>query len=296
MKQSLEVINIETWKGSIPVHIQNKALQALEEGNILYFPSLSFCLNDDEKSLLSSQKLDPKTKNISYDTRNQCLGGFLGSDEDTQKLKEMIKRYASTSRQFLEKLIPYYQANLLQARTSFRPAEISGRKSSYRKDDTLLHVDAFPSNPTKGRRILRVFTNINPNGKPRVWRVGEPFEQVVRNFLPKAAYPLFGTSYLLKFLKITKDYRTLYDHYMLQIHDQMKGDTHYQKTVSYEEILFPTGSSWIVYTDQVSHAAMAGQHVLEQTFNLAPDNLKTPSTSPLKVLEKFLNQNLMKRY
>jgi hypothetical protein len=296
MKKSLEVIDIETWDISIPVHIQNKALQALEEGKILYFPSLSFSLHDDENSFLSPQKLDPTTKNISYDIRNQRLGGFVGSNEDMQKLKEMIKRYALISCKFLEKLIPYYQANLIQARTSFRPAEISGRKSSYRKDDTLLHVDAFPSNPTKGNRILRIFTNINPHEKPRVWRVGEPFENVVRNFLPKAAYPFFGTSYLLRLLKITKDYRTLYDHYMLQIHDRMKGDNHYQKTVSYEEILFSAGSSWIVYTDQVSHAAMSGQHVLEQTFHLAPHNLKTPSTSPLKVLEKFLNQNLIKRY
>jgi hypothetical protein len=88
---------------------------------------------------------------------------------------------------------------------SFRPVEIAGRKSSYRKDDTLLHVDSFPSNPTRGQRILRVFTNINQEGKPRVWRTGEPFEAVAAKMVPQISPPLFGLAPpLLKLLKITK--------------------------------------------------------------------------------------------
>ena len=57
---------------------------------------------------------------------------------------------------------------------------------SWRADDRRLHVDAFPSRPNYGERILRVFTNVNPDGEPRVWRVGEPFEAVARRFLPRA--------------------------------------------------------------------------------------------------------------
>jgi hypothetical protein len=41
-----------------------------------------------------------------------------------------------------------------------------------------MHVDNFPSTPTRGKRILRVFTNVNPSGRARVWRMGEPFEQM----------------------------------------------------------------------------------------------------------------------
>lgn len=47
-------------------------------------------------------------------------------------------------------------------------------------------MDAFPSRPNYGKRILRVFANINPEGAPRVWRVGEDFESVARQFLPRA--------------------------------------------------------------------------------------------------------------
>src|SRR3546814_5569584 len=78
-------------------------------------------------------------------------------------------------------------------------------------------VDAFPSVPNHGNRILRVFSNINPHGKSRIWRLGEPFEEVAKRFLPQIRMPLKATSILLKALNITKSKRTLYDHYMLKM-------------------------------------------------------------------------------
>jgi hypothetical protein len=290
---SLEHIDIEKWDQLIPKHVQNKAIHSLEHGSILYFPSLPFLLHENELPFLSPNITDPKSKNISYDARKDRLRGTICSEKETSELKSMLKRYAFTSRQFLEKLIPHYIPFLIDAKTSFRPVEICGRKSSYRKDDTLLHVDSFPSNPTKGYRILRIFTNINPEQKPRVWRVGEPFDNVVEKMISRVSSPIWGIASILKLLRITKDYRTPYDHYMLQIHKTMKGDNHYQKTVPQFEVQFPSGSTWIVFTDQVSHAAMAGQHVLEQTFHLPIDGIKHTSTNPLKVLEKHLNKALV---
>jgi hypothetical protein len=290
---SLKHFELNTWIAPISAAVQEQAVNALEGGSVLYFPSLPFFLNDEEKIFLSPEILDPKSKNISYDERKDRLGGAIFSDEKSGRLKEMLKRYAQQSRQLLENLIPHYVPNLIQAKTSFRPVEIFGRKTSYRKDDTLLHVDSFPSSPTKGQRILRVFTNINHEGKSRVWRVGEPFSDVVQKIAPKVSHPIFGVAHLLKALKITKECRTPYDHYMLHIHNVMKGDPHYQKTVPQEDLQFPPGSSWIVYTDQVSHAAMSGQHVLEQTFHMPVDGLNDPSTSPLKVLERYFNKSLV---
>ena len=188
--------------------------------------------------------------------------------------------------------ISYYKEHLNQARTSFRPVEIAGRKSSYRKDDTLLHVDSFPSTPVKGKRIMRFFTNINPD-KPRVWRLGEPFPQVVQKFGDQLRKPIPGLAWFLNAVGITKDYRTLYDHYMTCMHDKMKGDKEYQRNVTQYEILFPPGSTWIVYTDQASHAAMAGQHVLEQTYYLPVKGLHNPETSPLRILERFYGEKLV---
>lgn len=292
-KSHLKSLDIKKWDAHISHEIQNTAVQALEDGYVLYFPHLSFHLSSMEQQFLSPEKVDPKSKNISYDLKNDKLGGTLHTGSEAEMLKQMIKRYALSSRQFLEALIPCYKSSLMQAKTSFRPVEIHGRKSSVRKDDTRLHVDSFPSNPTQGKRILRVFTNINHEGKPRVWRIGEPFQDVVTKVVPKASHPIFGVPTLLKLLGITKAYRTDYDHYMGQIHDAMKKDDHYQKTVPQEKISFPPGSSWMVYTDQVSHAAMSGQHVLEQTFYLPISGLNNESTAPVSVLSKFFNKQLV---
>lgn len=294
-KKSLETFDqIKNWETPIPKEVQQKAIQALENGKVVYFPSLPFQLNNSELSLLSPEKVDPKSKNISYDIRSDKLGGAICAATEEEVFKQLIKRYALNSRKLIEKLFPGYSNYLNQARTSLRPVEIAGRKApSYRKDDTLLHVDSFPATPVKGERIMRIFTNVNPAGKPRVWRVGEPFENVVKQFAPKVPFQIPGYSAFMNALGITKGYRTAYDHYMLNIHDKMKGDQKYQQTVQNEEILFPSGSTWIVYTDQVSHAAMAGQHVFEQTFYIPVEGLYDKETSPLRTLERFLNKKLV---
>lgn len=289
----LETIKIDSWDAPISKDLQQKAILALEHGKALYFPSLSFDLHASEKQFLSSKQVDPKSKNISYNLLNDKLGGTISQGEEAQQLKEMMKRYALGSRGFLRLLLPSYTPNITQARTSYRPVEVQGRALSYRKDDTRLHVDAFPSAPTKGRRIMRVFTNINPDGKPRVWRLGEPFSDVVKKMAPRVNRPIPGFGYLLQLLRITKDYRTAYDHYMLHMHDAMKRDEDYQKNVSQEEVRFPPGSTWIVYSDQVSHAAMAGQYMFEQTFHLPVCGLQDESTSPLRVLEKYFGRKLV---
>ena len=291
--KSLEKFEFTTWDGPFSEEEKKKALLSLESGKVLFFPHLPFGLKEDEKKFLNTQMVDPKSKNVSFNYRTDTLAGTLYTLQEAEKLKNMIKRYSATCQLFVETLMPAYRSHLIRAKTSFRPVEIQGRKSSYRKDDTRLHVDAFPSNPTKGERILRLFTNINPEGKPRVWRVGEPFEQVVEKMGPKVTPPLFGHAHLMKFLKITKSLRTPYDHTMLQIHNLMKKDEEYQLTVSQEEIHFPAGSSWMVYTDQVSHAAMSGQYVLEQTFHLPVRGNQHHTLAPLKVLERYFEKTLL---
>jgi hypothetical protein len=169
---------------------------------------------------------------------------------------------------------------------------VENRKSSYRKDDSRLHTDAFPSSPTQGLRLLRVFTNINPEGKPRQWRVGEPFNAMAAKYLPDTKAMLPGQATLMQLLNITKKRRTPYDHLMLQLHDKVKWDVEYQKNAPQQHVDFPPGSSWIVFSDQVLHAAMAGQYMMEQTFYLPVDALYNPQTAPIRVLESMLNKSL----
>lgn len=282
---------ISSWNQPASAEDQARAIRELERGSVLLFPDLDFPLEDAETGFLSPEVVAQR-KSVSYDLSTGALRGTTVAGEAGERLHGMMKRYAESSRNLLRNLLPHYNAGLHQARTSFRPVEIEGRTTSWRKDDTRLHVDSFPSTPTHGTRILRVFTNVNPNGKSRRWRVGDSFENAARHYLPSVRGPFPGSSFMLDLLHITKERRSAYDHYMLKLHDGMKADPKYQTEVAQRVVEFAPGSTWIVFTDQVSHAAMLGQHAFEQTFHLPVIAMRDPSQSPLRVLERLLDRKL----
>jgi len=283
----LETFANQDWQEQISAELQLRAVNALENGKLLYLPNLNFNLLPAEKRFLSATYADPKNKNISFNQLTNQIAGVSASQADQHEIKNLLQRFSRCAAELMQNFFPGYLDALQAGRTSFRPAEIGHRKLSYRKDDTRLHVDAFPASPNQGKRILRVFTNINPNGWDRVWRVGEPFESVAQRFLPSIRRPFPGSGFLLRALKITKSRRTAYDHIMLQLHDRMKADIAYQREVTQMEVRFPSATTWVVFTDQVSHAAMSGQHVLEQTFYLPVAAMQDEQRSPLRVLERL---------
>jgi hypothetical protein len=287
----LHTFSTQKWDEHFPDSDQQQAIQSLENGRIIHFPQLAFTLTPEEQQFLSPDFADPHSKNISYHA-NKLWGMQHVSDQQHQQLKSLLSRFSHYSFDLIKGILPHYAQQLIIARTSYRPVEINGRVTSFRKDDKRLHIDAFPSAPNQGKRILRVFCNINPYNENRVWRVGEAFDKVAERFLPQAGKPIPCSASLLRLLKITKSYRTPYDHYMLQMHNKMKADDDYQQKVEQQEILFPAGSTWIVQTDDVSHAAMRGQYVLEQTFYLPVKAMKDESRSPLRILEKMLGEKL----
>lgn len=289
----IHTLKEKNWNGPFSKQEQEDAVAALEKGHVLYFPSLPFVLESNETILLSPNYSHPKSKNIGYDLKSRKVTGVQGVKEVVPSFESMLYRYATSAKILVEAILPHYKKYLEGGRTSYRPVEIAGRQSSYRKDDTRLHVDAFPSSPVQGKRILRVFTNINPHNQSRFWRLGEPFSKVVERFLPHSPRPLLGSRWLLEMLRITKTQRTPYDHYMLQLHNRMKADGAYQKEAEQQEFFFPPQSTWIVYTDLTSHAAMQGQYALEQTFYLPVEGMSSPDLAPLKILEKALGQSLL---
>ena len=281
------------WDGPFSISDQESAIQALENGKILFFQNLPFKMNQEEMRFLTPNALNEKSKNISYDWAKKQIKGTSYTGSEAEQLARMLQRFSDQTQSLLNALFPYYKSNLSFARTSYRPAQVAGRKSSYRKDDTLLHVDAFPSSPTHGQRIIRTFSNINPNGESRHWRLGEPFQNVAKRFMPQISSPFLGSRAFLKFFKVTKSYRTSYDHYMLHLHDKMKADQIYQKEAPQIDFHFPPGTSWIVMTDVASHAAMGGRYLLEQTCHLPVSGMKNQEVSPLFILEKMTGKRLI---
>lgn len=278
----LEPIELDSWSVA-PV---SSAARALEEGRIVFCPRLLFDLSESERRFLTPACLNGKSKNVSYRPQTGALQGTSATGADRDNLLAMLRRYHEQATAFLNAICPDYRSNLTAGFTSFRPAQIAGRASSWRKDDTRLHVDAFPSRPLQGLRILRVFSNVNPL-EPRHWRVGEPFEDIARTFLPKIKPQLPGSAWLLQTAHITKTRRSPYDHLMLGIHDGMKADEVYQEESRQTPLAIPPGATWACFTDSVSHAAMSGQFCFEQTFYLPVNGMQSPAKSPLKVLERL---------
>lgn len=288
---TLELAEIERWSGPFSTEIRDRAVDALEEGLVIYFPRLPFTLEARERLLLSPSVADGKAKNVSLDPASGSVKG-AAPDADRAALQTMLDRFASQATQLVGELFPAYVAGLERARTSYRPVEIMGRSYSPLKDDKLLHVDAFPSTPTHGRRILRLFTNIAPAGQARIWRVGEPFEDFARKFLPSLPRPNPVSAWFFAAVGATKTRRSPYDQLMLALHDGAKRDAAYQKGAPQVEIGFPPGTTWLCYTDQVLHAALAGQFALEQTFHIDLASMVDVTRSPLRVLESLAGRPL----
>ena len=275
-----------------PLDPETDATQALEGGHVHLLSAPVFALGDRERPLLSSAVL-AKGKNVSFDPSSGTVGGSALHGEAARHLQGMLARFSDEANALVGCVLPGYREHLRRGRTSFRPIEAAGRASSWRKDDSRLHIDSFPASPVRGHRILRVFANMNPEGRPRSWRIGEDFEAVGRRFAPRLQMPRPGVSLVLRALGITKSRRSAYDAVMLQLHDLMKADTAYQAGAPQTSFDFPAGSTWMAFTDQVSHAAMAGQYQLEQTFLLPAEAMRAPERSPLRILERLLSRSLV---
>jgi hypothetical protein len=267
-------------------------VSALEAGKVLHFPNLAFALEAEERRLLTPEIRDAKSRNISL-RADGVLAGAAGDAAQQAALAAMIARFRLQAMELVHSLLPHYVGHLREAPTSFRPMQVESRQQSWRADDRRMHVDAFPSRPNYGERILRVFTNVNPNGAPRVWRVGEPFETVARRFLPRAKPYSAWQATLLHRLHITKSLRSEYDHLMLQLHDGMKGDPDYQKSGTLQTVAFAPGATWMCFSDQAPHAAMSGQYMMEQTLHLPVSAQYDPSSSPLAILQRLTGRELL---
>jgi hypothetical protein len=218
------------------------------------------------------------------------LKGVDDNSPDRERMNAIMRDFSASVAKFISQFLAPYAGKMKLDFASFRPLEEQGRDLSLHKRNDLLHVDAFPSRPTHGARILRVFANINPS-VGRVWNVGEPFH----DFLPKLMQKKrIGPSHsgvgrtlahMASKIGLPVPDRSPYDEFMLYLHDWLKENADFQKNSPKQELTFPPGSAWMVYTDGVPHAAMSGQYALEQTFIIPREALVTPQVAPCQVLE-----------
>jgi len=291
---------------ALPEGDSRSACQHLEEGRILFFPQVPFDLPPRELEFLRKQRQSNARchKNISYFRATGRLKGFSGSEADAEHMRAVMRSYSLKSIEFLSRLLAPYRQNWRVDVTTFRPLQEKGRQLRLRSRNDLVHVDSFPSRPTRGDRILRIFTNINPT-EAREWVTGVPFAEIIHELAGTRELPFPqppGNSLWNRARRALRQLgraagmpivlRSPYDRFMRQLHDHMKANQAFQQRCQKQPVKFPPGSCWIVYTDLVPHAAVFGQYALEQTLIVKHSAMVRPERSPLSMLEQLAGAEL----
>ncbi len=97
---------------------------------------------------------------------------------------------------------------------------------------------------------------------------------------------------MLAALHVTKGLRSEYDHLMLGLHDRAKADLDYQRNCAQRVVEIAPGTTWLCFSDQVMHAAVSGQFMLEQTINIPLSALYDRARAPLAILERITGRRL----
>lgn len=267
--------------------------ERLERGEILYYATCPFpTATGEEHTFLLDQRLGRGHKNISYDPHTGRTAGYRPQDaEQPERLQHLLADFSRTATAWLAELLPHHATAWRLDQVSFRPEQEATRQLRHNARNDLLHVDAFPSRPTNGQRILRLFVNINPS-EPRVWATADPFPRLLERFAGTVGLPtpqrtgLDGFySTLLGLFKPAVRQRSIYDAFMLRFHDFLKANEAFQKGPK-RLWHFAPGSCWVVFTDLVSHAALSGRFALEHSYFVSPEGLVLPELSPANVLAR----------
>jgi hypothetical protein len=287
--------------------VRRDALETLENGGVVLLLGTGFELTAGERGLIANTRhivsgiddadirdgkptiiYEPWRGKIKRRHYAHARGRFslTGIAPNVRRpLEGMMARFGTWAADVIAELFPTYPSVLAEDRITYRPHQRSTRQ--------LLHIDSTYGYPTEGRGMLRLFCNVDPTGRPRVWQVGEPFESFARRFVSAVHVREVGwRESLVGRLKIRRGRRTLYDEVIAEIRRLGKRDKAYQQSAPREIVEFPSGSSWLAITDLVPHGAISGRHSLDQTFFLPATGMSDPHRSSLYILEKLTGRRL----
>lgn len=281
----------------------------LEHGNILLLlaEDTTYLPSAEDQAFLRAQPWQTGStshKNIAYKPHLIKTTGIApdARPEDAERLNRILRGYSEGALSFLAKLLPRYAAQWTVDYATLRALEEAGRKLPTRHRNDLMHVDAFPTRPTYGGRIIRAFTNIHPE-KPRVWACAEPFEELAAHYAQDAGLSRVSgagfaarraVSALARAVGVKAPDRTPYDEFMLNFHHYLKANESFQATDWTNVHAFPPGATWITFTDAVAHMVKSGQYALEQTCIVPLTAMVEPEIAPVSVLERLAGRPLIR--
>jgi hypothetical protein len=280
--------------------------RGLEAGDILYFPASPALVTPEERAFLVTQRQRDTSlyKNISYRPTEDRLKGVDQRDQaQLQRVHEVMRGFSGRAIAFMSTFLSRYSAGWKIDFASFRPIEEQGRKASLHARNDLVHFDNFPTRPSHGNRLLRIFVNVHPE-RERVWVTSDHFGVLAGEFAGKIGLtrrPGLLETCKRKAVKMGARLglpvidRPAYDAFMLKFHHTMKEDAAFQQSCRKDRWAFPAGSAWMVFTDSASHACLSGQYMLEQTFIVSRSSLVYPELAPISILEKIAGYPLARQ-
>jgi hypothetical protein len=267
----------------------------LERGEVVFYPHSPFPLPTGEglRFLLRQRLGSAAHKNVSYNPATGRVGGVARRGaEEAARLGDVLAAFSRDVTQWLTRTLPRYRGAWRLDLVSYRPQEEATRRLRHTSRNDLLHVDAFPTRPTGGDRILRVFANINPS-EPRIWVTSEPFARLLERYGEAVGLPgRSGPGWLvqlgagvLRLFRPGRARRTAYDQFMLRFHDYLKLNDEFQERSPKRLWTFPPGSAWMTMTDACSHAVLRGRYALEHSYFIPESALARPDESPAALLK-----------
>lgn len=258
----------------------------LEAGELIHWPVCPFPVPEGaDAAFLRTHFTD--SPDIALDPRGGRLDDSRGlMPHDAERLANLLREFSRTATGWLANELPEYAGQWHCDRATLRPEEEATRLMRLNARNDLLHVDCFPDRPAAGRRLLRLFVNLNPD-EPRVWNTSVVFRTLLdRVRVPSLTedewcQPLNGLQRLLQ-----RDWsgRPAYDSFFLRLQQSLRTDDEFQERSPKRLWSFAPGSAWLLFADGLSHAVLRGQFALEHSYFVPAGALVCRETSPLRQL------------
>lgn len=271
----------------------------LEAGEIISFPEPSSqLLPDADREFLIGQRVSSAARHIIFDPATATVHHSANSEiESTARLGQVFERFSSQATAWLAGLLPNYAPAWQVSSLSLRTEEEATRRLRFGQREDLLHLDPFPEGASRGRRLLRLFLNLNPT-EPRVWATSDKLDRLLERFGGDTGFPALedrswawqlrqGVSRLLD---ARQRGRSTGDEFLLRLQDYLKANDRFQERGPKRFWHFAPGSAWLVMTDGLSHAVLRGRHALEMSIYVDAATLACPELAPAHVVEVFGKQ------
>lgn len=289
---------------SFPIDVSNWSPR-LERGELLHLPVAPFALpaGDDLEFLFTCRLHGTLHKSVSFNPQTrQLTGGRRALPEQVHRLQHLLEGFGTAASDWLARTFPNYASGWYRDRISYRPEEEATRRLRWTARNDLLHIDSFPTRPTHGARILRLFVNLHPTDD-RVWATSDTFPTLLARYgeavgLPvgnAASWTRWWRQRVLALFPPAQPRRSVYDDFMLRLHHFLKNCDEFQENSIKRIWHFPPRSLWLAFTDGLSHAELRGQYALEHSFFVPVEVLSLPEEAPVRLLQQACQNAHLRR-